>query len=82
MALSPEMRQMFADKANIGPYAMQHGCDAQMGPTMVGNTNYWVWPNCDKGWVHSYYMAPGNHADAWDAAAVLKMTEEMKSTEQ
>jgi hypothetical protein len=82
MAVSPEMREMFADQSNIMPYATQHGCDAKMGPTMVGNTNYWVWPNCDKGWAHSYYMAPGQHADAWDAAAVLKMTEEMKSTEQ
>jgi len=81
MALSPEMREMFADKSNISPYAMMHGCDAKMGPTMVGNTQYWAWPNCDKGWAHSYYMAPGEHADAWDAAAVLKMTEEMKGTE-
>jgi hypothetical protein len=81
MALTPEMREMFADKSNIMPYATMHGCDPKLGPTMVGNTNYWAWPDCDKGWVHSYYMAPGNHADAWDPAAVLKMTEEMKSTE-
>jgi hypothetical protein len=81
MALAPMAREMAADKANVAPYAMMHGCDAKMGPTMVGNTNYWAWPNCDKGWAHSYYMAPGNHADAWDPAAVLKMTEEMKSTE-
>jgi hypothetical protein len=81
MALAPDAREMAADKSNIARYAMMHGCDAKMGPTPVGNTQYWSWPNCDKGWVHSYYMAPGNHADAWDAAAVLKMTEEMKSTE-
>jgi len=82
MAIPDAMKEMFADRSNIAPYAMQHGCDAKMGPTMVGNTKYWAWPDCDKGWAHSYYMAPGNHADAWDAAAVLKMTEEMKGTEQ
>jgi hypothetical protein len=26
-------------------------------------------------------MGPGQHADAWDPAAVLKVTEEMKSVE-
>jgi hypothetical protein len=82
MALMPDQREMFADKSNIAPYAMKHGCQGKMGPTDVGNTKYWVWPNCQPGWVHSYYMAPGQHADAWDMAAVLKMTEEMKSTEQ
>ena len=81
MMLTPEQREMFADRSNIAPYAMRHGCGMKSGPTMVGNVSYWEWPNCQKGWVHSYYMAPGQHADAWDAAAVLKMTEEMKSTE-
>jgi hypothetical protein len=82
MMLTPEMREMFADQSNIMPYATMHGCDAKMGPTPVGNAQYWAWPNCDKGWAHSYYMAPGNHADTWDPAVVLKMTEEMKGTEQ
>jgi hypothetical protein len=81
MALTPEQREMYADKSNVAPYAMQHGCGMKMGPTDVGNVKYWVWPNCQPGWAHSYYMAPGQHADAWDMAAVLKMTEEMKSTE-
>ena len=81
MMLTPEQKEMFADKSNIAPYAAKHGCGMKMGPTDVGNVKYWQWPNCMPGWVHSYYMAPGMHADAWDAAAVLKMTEQMKSTE-
>ena len=81
MALSPEQKVMFAKQAGIDSYATMHGCDAMMGPTDVGNTKMWAWPNCDKGWTHSYFMAPGQHADAWDAAAVLKMTEDMKATE-
>jgi hypothetical protein len=80
--LTPEQRQMYADGANIAPYAMTHGCDAQMGPTDLGNAKYWVWPNCDPGWIHSYYMGPGQHADSWDKAVVLKATEEIKSTEK
>jgi hypothetical protein len=81
MMLTPEQRTMYSDGANIAPYATKHGCDAKVGPMLVGNVNYWSWPSCDPGWVHSYYMGPGEHADAWDPAAVLKMTEEMKSTE-
>ena len=82
MMLTPEQREMFADKSNIAPYATKHGCGMKMGPMDVGNVKYWQWPNCTPGWVHSYYMAPGQHADTWDAAAVLKMTDEMKSTEK
>lgn len=82
MMLTPEQREMYADQSNVAPYAKQHGCGMKTGPTDVGNVKYWVWPNCQPGWAHSYYMAPGQHADAWDMAAVLKMTEEMKATEQ
>jgi hypothetical protein len=81
MMLTPEQREMYADQSNIAPYATKHGCMPKMGPTDVGNVKYWVWPQCQPGWAHSYYMAPGQHADAWDMAAVLKMTEEMKATE-
>jgi hypothetical protein len=81
MMLTPEQREMYADQSNIAPYAQMHGCMPKMGPTDVGNVKYWVWPQCQPGWAHSYYMAPGQHADAWDMAAVLKMTEEMKATE-
>jgi hypothetical protein len=82
MALTPDAREMAVDTANIAPYAMQHGCGAKMGPMDVGNTKEWTFPNCSKGWTHAYYLAPGQHADTWDTAAVLKMTEEMKATEQ
>jgi hypothetical protein len=81
MMLTPEQKEMYAKQAAIDSYATMHGCDPMMGPTDVGNTKMWSWPNCDKGWTHSYFMAPGQHADAWDAAAVLKMTEDMKATE-
>jgi hypothetical protein len=81
MMLTPDMREMAVQSANIAPYAMQHGCGPKTGPTDVGNVKYWGFPNCQPGWAYSYYMAPGQHADAWDHAAVLKMTEEMKATE-
>jgi hypothetical protein len=81
MALTPDAREMAVQSANIANYASMHGCDPKMGPTDVGNVKYWGFPNCDPGWAHSYYLAPGQHADAWDPAAVLKMTEEMKATE-
>jgi hypothetical protein len=81
MALSPDAREMAADSAMIAPYATMHGCDGKMGPTPVGNTQSWYWPSCDPGWTHSYYLGPGQHADAWDPAAVLKTTEDIKATE-
>jgi hypothetical protein len=82
MALTPDQREMYSSGAMIDPYAMQHGCQGKMGPMDVGNTKAWYWPNCSPGWTHSYYMGPGNHADAWDPAAVLKTTEDILSTEQ
>jgi hypothetical protein len=48
----------------------------------VGNTKERRWPSCQPGWTYSYYLAPGQHADTWDDAAVLQMTNEMKATEQ
>jgi hypothetical protein len=82
MALSADMREMVSSQANIDPYAKLHGCDGKQGPTPVGNAQYWAWPNCDPGWSHSYYLGPGQHADAWDPMVVLKATEEIKATEQ
>jgi hypothetical protein len=79
--MTPEQRNALADAANITPYATTHGCDAKTGPTDVGNTKYWSWPNCDSGFVHSYYLAPGQHADPWDPIAIEKTTVEMKSIE-
>jgi len=81
MALTPEQREMLADQSAISSYAQQHGCGAKMGPTDVGNTKYWSWPGCSKGWVHSYYLAPGQHADPWDPIAIKQTAEEMKSIE-
>jgi hypothetical protein len=82
MTVSDDMKEMLSSGANIDPYAKTHGCDAKMGPTNLGPVRYWQWPNCDPGWIHSYYLGPGNHADAWDRAAVLRATEEIKSTEK
>ena len=82
MALTTDQREMAASGANIDPYAKTHGCGSKTGPTPVGNTQYWQWPSCQPGWAHSYYLGPGQHADAWDPAAVLKATEEIKATEK
>jgi hypothetical protein len=80
--LSDAEKEMATINANIEPYAMQHGCDAKMGPTNLGPVRGWNWGNCDPGWVHSYYLGPGNHADPWsDPTAMMHMVEEIKSTE-
>ncbi|MFC1641374.1 hypothetical protein ACFL5O_01610, partial [Myxococcota bacterium] len=79
--VSDAEREALSSGAGINAYATQHGCDLKTGPQDVGPAQYWSWPNCDPGWVHSYFLGPGNHADNWDRAVVLKMTEEMKATE-
>lgn len=79
--LMPEQREMYADKANITGFATSKGCKAKMGPTDVGNSKHWVWPNCNPGWVYSYWMGPGEHAAAWDPVAIEKTMQEMKSIE-
>jgi len=79
--MTPEQRNAAADGANIGPYAAMHGCSAKMGPMDVGNTKHWQWPGCNSGFVHSYYLAPGMHADPWDPIAIEKTAQEMKSIE-
>jgi hypothetical protein len=72
----------------LNSWATMHGCDAKMGPIMMAaGVKQWTWPNCDPGFVHSYYLAPGQHADSWDYgmgadSVVLKMVDEMKSTEK
>jgi hypothetical protein len=81
MALSADAREMASSGAMIDTYATMHGCKPKMGPTPVGNAQYWVWPDCQPGWSHSYYLGPGQHADAWDPMVVLKATEELKATE-
>lgn len=81
MTLSPMQQEMLVDSANIAPYAMQHGCDAKMGPTNVGPVRTWDFPSCDPGWFHSYYLGPGEHADKLDQSAVVKLTDAMKATE-
>jgi hypothetical protein len=81
MPLDDAAKEMLVQRANIQTYATMHGCDARTGPEQVGATRYWGWPNCDPGWTHSYYLGPGQHADAWDKMAVLKATEAMKATE-
>lgn len=80
--LTAAQAEMQSDMFNIAPYATKHHCAAKTGPTDVGNVKWWDWPTCDKGWVYNYMMAPGQHADAWDPAAVLKTTQELKAIEQ
>lgn len=80
--LTAEQKEGYASGAAIDTYATTHGCDGKKGPVALGNAQAWDWPNCDKGWVHSYYMGPGNHADAWDPAVVKKATDDIKATEK
>jgi hypothetical protein len=82
MMLSPEMKEMLVDQAMIAPYAKQHGCDAKMGPTPLNADTIWNFPNCDKGWYHSYILGPGQHADKLDQNTVIELTNQMKMTEQ
>jgi hypothetical protein len=81
MALTPEQREMAADRAAITSFATSKGCKGKMGPTDVGNTKYWAWPGCNPSWVYSYYLAPGEHAAAWDPIAIERTLQEMKSIE-
>jgi hypothetical protein len=83
MMMTPEQINTHIDSGRVGinSYAMSKGCQGKMGPAMVGNTKHWVWPGCNKGWVYSFYLAPGQHADPWDAMAVEKSMTEMKSIE-
>ena len=82
MPLSDMAKEMATVRANIDPYAMQHGCDMKTGPTNLGPVRAWTWGNCDPGWVHSYYLGPGQHADPWnDPTAMKHMVEEIKSIE-
>ena len=79
---SPMQAEALVDAANIAPFAMQHGCDGKMGPSMVGPVRVWDFPNCDPGWHHAYYLGPGQHADKLDQNAVIQLTDAMKATEQ
>lgn len=82
MMLTPELREMRADRANIASFAASKGCKAKQGPMDVGNSKHWVWPDCKPGWVYSYWMGPGEHAAPWDPVVVEKTMQEMKSIEQ
>jgi hypothetical protein len=79
--MTPEQRNAAAEGANISPFAVMHGCSPKTGPADVGNTKHWQWPGCNSGFVHSYYLAPGKHADPWDPIAIEKTAQEMKSIE-
>ncbi|HET8935822.1 MAG TPA: hypothetical protein VFN67_20380 [Polyangiales bacterium] len=79
---SEQMAEMLVDDSGIAPFAMQHGCDGKMGPSMVGPVKEWAFPNCDPGWYHSYFLGPGQHADKLDQMSVVKITEAMKATEK
>jgi hypothetical protein len=80
--LSDAQKEMYTVRANIDSYATMHGCDAKMGPTNLGPVRAWAWPSCEPGWVHSYYLGPGQHADPWnDPTAMKHMVEEIKSIE-
>ena len=82
MPLSDMAKEMATVRANVEPYAMMHGCDMKTGPTNLGPVRAWTWANCDPGWVHSYYLGPGQHADPWnDPTAMKHMVEEIKSIE-
>jgi hypothetical protein len=83
MPLSDQAKEMATVRANVDPYATMHGCDAKMGPTNLGPVRAWTWPNCDPGWVHSYYLGAGAHADPWnDPTALRHMVDEIKAIEK
>jgi hypothetical protein len=81
MPLSDAQKEM-KSTSNIGPFAMTHGCDGKMKMPDLGPVRHWTWPNCDPGWVHSYYLGPGQHADPWNDPTSMKyMVDEIKSIE-
>ena len=83
MPLSDAQKEMKIMAANVDTYAKMHGCDARTGPVNLGPVRAWTWPNCDKGWAHSYYLGPGEHADRWDDPMYVDhMTKEMKATDR
>jgi hypothetical protein len=81
MPLSPAQQEM-KSSSNIGMFAAMHGCDGKMKMPDLGPVRHWTWPNCDPGFVHSYYLGPGQHADPWnDPTAMRHMVTEIKSIE-
>lgn len=81
MPLSDAQKEM-KSSSNIDMYATMHGCDGKMKMPDLGPVRHWTWPNCDPGFVHSYYLGPGQHADPWnDPASLTHMVEEIKSIE-
>ncbi|MDD9970423.1 MAG: hypothetical protein OXR73_29565, partial [Myxococcales bacterium] len=81
MPLSDPEKEM-KSSSNIDAFAGPHGCDGKMKMPDLGPVRHWTWPNCDPGWVHSYYLGPGNHADPWnDPTSMMHMVDEIKSIE-
>ena len=81
MPLSEEQKEM-KSSSNIDMYATPHGCDPKMKMPDLGPVRHWTWPNCDPGFVHSYYLGPGQHADPWnDPTSLPHMVAEIKSIE-
>jgi pimeloyl-ACP methyl ester carboxylesterase len=62
-----------------GNIPMQHGCGAEM-KSMLGNNEQTLWPNCEKGYVHSNYLMFGKaHADYMDEVVVKSIVDLIKS---
>jgi hypothetical protein len=68
---------------NQDAVATSHGCELPMkGPEMLGNNERFHFEGCDPGWVHEdYNMLGKGHIDSIDNEVVLKIVEQVKSTE-
>jgi hypothetical protein len=63
-----------------GNVPMSHGCGAPM-MSMLGNNQQTLWPNCQKGYVHSNYLMFGKaHADYMDDVVVKSIVDLIKSS--
>ena len=63
--------------------AAAHGCQGEMkGPEMLGNNERYYYEGCNPGFVHEdYNMLGKGHIDSMDQEVVLKIVEQIKSTE-
>ena len=60
-----------------GAIPMSHGCGAPKD-TMIGNNKWTLWPECQKGFVHSnYFMFGKAHADYMDAEVVKSIADQI-----
>jgi hypothetical protein len=63
-----------------GAIPMQHGC-AAAEKKMLGNNEQTLWPNCQKGYVHSNYLMFGKaHADYMDDVVVKSIVDLIKAS--